>query len=400
MESKADSSRLENQDRVDLRNYLQILLTSWWLIGGCAIVGLMVGGLVVLLSPIAYRSTINIRFVPSKTPGVTPITPTLAKALLTDPQVIHEVSSELPLAQSNITTSMLQRGVDVQPMPLGNGLTLAVTLPNPNLAAKAALLITERGIAKGIELDRSEAVATRQQLSAELDRITSQLEESQRRLADFRSTAGLTAMKEQAESRLEDRRSLQDLDVDILAERARLESLELEAAKRSAASPAKSTPFEGTTVRGQSSASPQKTGEAPGETTASLADQIAASKASLAMLQSRQRALSGRLGTKADKPAFDRLERAQIEAIRLEDEYKGAFVLYSDLSNQLRKIDARLSSTVSQLDREGEPQVPSEPMPRRAIQFMMLGLLAGGLFGVSGALLRSALRGEIGSRQA
>ena len=219
-----------------LVEYLRLLLGRWPVIAALAVVGGAAGFLVSTFAAPSYRAIVTLELIGS-TAGEQPepIQITTFQALLLNRGMMSDTIGRFRLDEpphdlgpAEFATNV----VDVQPVPQTPLLRLSVSLPDPELAAAVANDISTRALALAEQLEYDEAARAQAGLEGQFDEARRRLEVVEAELQQAKEEGQLDVLRRDVEVLLDQRRALQELDVRIASERARLTAAEADLAGR------------------------------------------------------------------------------------------------------------------------------------------------------------------------
>jgi uncharacterized protein involved in exopolysaccharide biosynthesis len=217
---------------VPLENLRRLIAaTGKWLVLA-AVVGAVIGGLLMFLQPIRYDAVATLMVSqPKFSADAKPINVSTFRALLETNALASSAIAEFHLdapPSRMVASDFLRDTLIVEEVRNTNLLRVRARMTDSKLVAELANYIALEAIKLNEEIDQQESVDFRGQLRSQLDAATKRLRAAEERLLEFRKRSQLDLAKRDADAALDQRGELLRLTIDIEAEKARLASAEKE----------------------------------------------------------------------------------------------------------------------------------------------------------------------------
>ncbi len=401
------------EDEIDLSPYMRVLRRHWKLLAAGVLIGAVTGLGSALWRPTLYEAATTILVTHASTQGLGDYLATVqsnvstSRALLENYTLAAETLNEIGLNRppGGMTPhQFIEQALDIQEVPGTSLMKVTVRLRDPNQAAQASRILSQKAVELNRHLATDESTAIRGQLKAHLDAAAERLKTAEQQLLTYRDGAQIEVLKKDTDSMLGERGGLLKLLIDIEAEKGRLSSAEQEIQKQERVlSVGRSVRSEDALMRAaQASAARGSQAAAAGAVDPdfldlsnpfinpvyqTLAFQIATSRTRLAALERERREMVvvRKLGESRFKKLSDLYSR-EIELGRLETSYDLAKRVYGDLGLKYELSRTESIGNRVQLQIVDEAFSPERPLSRRRIQWTALGLTAGLLFAGLAAL--------------
>ena len=220
---------MQGRDEVDLIDYLNVLWKWKWLIVGGTLIAAIVSFVLASRAPLTYEASVTLFLAPSKLPGAfgTPskplVSPNTVEDLIREKSLAAEVIQHFGLDQSphRVTVdSFVSRVLSAKRLGETNVIRLTVNLPDPQLAADAADLLTHKAVELTVRLGQGDTLATRSFFRQQGDQARRALEHARASLIEFRRTANLDSLEIEQKITLEENGRLKILAAEASAEQA------------------------------------------------------------------------------------------------------------------------------------------------------------------------------------
>lgn len=377
-----------------LVEYLRLLLTRWPVILALAVVGGAAGFLVSTFAAPSYRAIVTLELIGS-TPGAQPdpIQITTFQTLLLNRGTMADTIARFGLDEPPYDLGPAEFAtnvVDVQPVPQTPLLRLSVSLPDPELAAAVANDISTRGLALAEEQEHDETARAQAGLEAQFDEARRRLEVVEAELQQVKEEGQLDVLRSDVEVLLDQRRALQELEVSIANERARLAAAEADLASRQPVDvrtgaagsdgerPAISEDVTPTELMGLSFMNDRLN-----QTYRQLDQEAAQIRRDLSGLEQERAQLVSTVGL--DEPELARLSELyalETRVARLELDLEVAREVYVSVATEYERARTEAASRSPQVQIVDPALVPQTPLPRFRSRNTALGAVAGLLAGL------------------
>jgi uncharacterized protein involved in exopolysaccharide biosynthesis len=264
---------------------------------------------------------------------------------------------------------------------------------DPALAAQIANRIVDAAVKLNQRLSQEESQSSSADIRSNVEQARTKLDEAEKHLLDFRSTAQIDLRRRDTEALLKERQNLLPLTVEIAGERARLDRAAKELASRqqildvrrvskdqgslltsSMEQARRTAQRDNRTAKGTGAVNDPPAGlEAQSEfinpVYEALEFQVATSRTRLAALESQRLELVGKL--KLDAPRFAQLSelyQRESQQARLELELDLSRKTYQDLTNRYDQARAQVAMRASQLQVVGSATPATRPSSPRIIR--------------------------------
>jgi uncharacterized protein involved in exopolysaccharide biosynthesis len=376
--------RLDREVSVEFDDYLDALWRARWPIAVVLGAAMAVAIVYSLLQPRLYEASSTVSIAQSKI-GVgeqgPPIQVATYRPLFENRalaiKLIDEFNLDAPPHQLTAST-FLSRALSVDEIRGTSLARVRVTLRDPQLAAAVATRLTLEAVAQSRRINSDEAVQVRNVLKDQLDEAKSRLDMAQQKLHDYRRTAQVELLRKDVDALLDGRGRLLTLQVDIEAERARLERAERELAARDPVDTLTrsidSTPPLLEAARSQGAAPSDVLGlqlksESANPVFQELDAEVAMSRATLAGLERERRQLLGNQRSETDQRAtMALLYEREAELKRLELERDLAEKLYVEVANRYEGARLQVAGRSAQLQIIDEALPPDQPRSRGTVR--------------------------------
>lgn len=393
------SSERQYEDEIDLLRYGRFLAAYRIVLLTCMIAGVIVAWAIRSRAPVKYQATATMAVNPNAKAGAA-LTAATSRALLANLTLVAETIHDVQLDTDGWTPqAFMDDALELQSVPSTNLLRVIVRVSDPTKARLAANALASKAVELARRLDQEGALSGRDAIKKQMDEAALRLDQVQDRLVTFKSSAQVDMLKAQTESRLDRRRRMSDVAIELERERARLGNLEGEIAGHRMASEVPrpgSAPPPTDTRRGK----PATAGQPPRDMGSPLATsvsgmlqyEVAESRARVAALEKERvetLALTGGAGAVKD---LSELYRREIELSRLEADYEVSKQVYSDLATKYEEARSQVVGVIPQLQIVDAPVQPDRPLSRRLLQVGIVGALAGLVVGVVASILLNRRR--------
>jgi hypothetical protein len=280
-------------------------------------------------------------------------------------------------------------------------LRLRVQLEDPQQALEAARGLASKAVALNTRIALQDGLARRGELKAHLDAAGHRLQLAEEELLTFQRQNQLELLQRDTEALLDERQALLRLIVDIEGEKARLATAEEELRKHQPMLPVARAVAAEEALRRSMAKDDDETPPAPLDLSHPYANpvyqtlefQIATSRAHLASLEAQRRELMEvrKLGGATLEQLTSQHEH-EVEEARRRGAYDLALRVHDDLALRFEQAHTQVLGTGVQLQVIDEGTIPTEPLPRGRLRWMLLGIALGMLSGSLGALVLDAAR--------
>jgi uncharacterized protein involved in exopolysaccharide biosynthesis len=225
-------------DQFRLIDILRILARRRLIIVGMTLIAGLLALAIVLMLPKQYRATASLMVAPPKLGEAAQVAPTpmgTYRALLQDPSLSKQVLTDLGLDKPphNLSADTFAAdNVEIEDVPATALLRVHVEMRDPQLAAQVANRLATGVADLNQRLSQQEAVYAGDRIRDQLVQARAKLDEAERRLLEFRSSAQLDLRRKDVDALLDQRGDLLSLSVDIAAERARAARAEYELSRQ------------------------------------------------------------------------------------------------------------------------------------------------------------------------
>jgi uncharacterized protein involved in exopolysaccharide biosynthesis len=218
-----------------------IAATGKWLVAA-ALVGALIGGLLMWLQPIRYDAVATLMVSqPKFSADAKPINVSTFRALLETntlaSSAINQFHLDAPPHRMR-PDDFLRDTLILEEVRNTNLIRVRARMRDPKIAADLANYVAREAIKLNEQIDQQESMDFRAQLQSQLDAATKRLRAAEAQLLDFRKRSQVDLAKRDADAALDQRGELLRLTLDIEAERARLASAEKEIQHQSRLLPA------------------------------------------------------------------------------------------------------------------------------------------------------------------
>jgi len=373
-------------DEVDLSPYLAILWRYRFVI---VAVTLLAGG-VTLFSAITdtrlYEANTVLSVSASKLADVGPSAVGTAnfRPIIANRAVAQKVVTQLHLdapPSSYSGTSFLEEAVQLEEIRNTALLRLAVRLPDPQLAAKAANAVANEAVQYAEILSQNEVVRARDMIKLQLDIASARLRQAGEALSAFKRSAQLDLGRADVDAILDQRKSLLELLVAIEATRASVSEGARELAKHSRIDttsksidqdPAMLEAARSTTPAGGSPLALKMKSETVSSTYEDLDTTLALDRVKLAELEKRKQELVDvRQLNRSDLAKIREFYDKDAEQNRLSMEYAMAQKAYEEISTKYEGARLQVAGRSAELQVIDAAVAPSRPLSRQVISRTM-----------------------------
>jgi uncharacterized protein involved in exopolysaccharide biosynthesis len=403
------------EDEIDLLRYGRFLARYAVLLIACAAAGAALGLFASSRGQTRYQASATLAVIPPIGATAVALNPATSRTLLTNLTLISQTIDELGLQEYGLTPqSFVDDALEIVPVPATNLVRLSVSLPDPTKARRAADLLARKAADLSRRLDQDNAKAAGAALKTQLGDAAARFDTAQKRLIEFKTAHHVDMLTSETDASLESRRSPEALAADIAAEKARLSVYEQELQRQPATLGAPRAPGTDALMLSARESPPAPVGGArsgadgearraaeqrasggppPVDTSNPFANPVYGAlqyevARSRARVSSLERQLSETRGsTDKTRRQLDELYLRKTELARLEADYDINKKVYSDLTTKYEEILSRIAGDVPQLQIIDAPVQPDRPLPRRRIQFALLGMLLATFAGLVAALL-------------
>jgi uncharacterized protein involved in exopolysaccharide biosynthesis len=367
----ADASRTEAE--IDLSRYVQALQGAWKLITAGAIVGALGGLGASLLRPTQYEAATTIT-IDNPTPQTAAMFRASAQANTLAAETLHELGLDQP--PYSITPQVfVDRQLQIEPVAGTNLVKIKVRMQDPAKAAAASALISAKAVALSKRLASTGNLAAAEQVKVQLDASTIRLHAAEQQLLKYQREAQVEVLQTDTDAMLGQRGDLLRQQIAIEAEKATLASSQEQIQKQQPFLPVPSS------MQGQSGATEKGVINPAYQT---LAEQIAKSQTNIAGMERERREAVGVRKLGGQFPELNELYARQLEIARLQTDYGVAKQVYADLALRYQQSQLTVGGTLQVVD----PAVPPvDPLPRRRLESIALGLTGGVLLAALMTLL-------------
>jgi uncharacterized protein involved in exopolysaccharide biosynthesis len=367
----ADASRTEAE--IDLSRYVQALQGAWKLITAGAIVGALGGLGASLLRPTQYEAATTIT-IDNPTPQTAAMFRASAQANTLAAETLHELGLDQP--PYSITPQVfVDRQLQIEPVAGTNLVKIKVRMQDPAKAAAASALISAKAVALSKRLASTGNLAAAEQVKVQLDASTIRLHAAEQQLLKYQREAQVEVLQTDTDAMLGQRGDLLRQQIAIEAEKATLASAQEQIQKQQPFLPVPPS------MQGQSGATDKGVINPAYQT---LAEQIAKSQTNIAGMERERREAVGVRKLGGQFPELNELYARQLEIARLQTDYGVAKQVYADLALRYQQSQLTVGGTLQVVD----PAVPPvDPLPRRRLESIALGLTGGVLLAALMTLL-------------
>jgi uncharacterized protein involved in exopolysaccharide biosynthesis len=371
-----DGALYENE--IDLRRYGLFIAAHWMILVGCAVAGSVVAITAASLIPPRFEAGTMLIV---ESAGPTPLTPSTAKALLVNSDIVSETIKQLDLTRDGITVEgFIADALDVKPVPSTNLVKVSVTLHDAAKARQTAALLAAKMVELANRIGRDAAPAPSTPIERQLADADRRLKEAEQRIVEFQTSGQLDNLEAETRADTTRRADVAGLSIRLESERARLAALEREVARQ----PAELHAPVPAGAPGQLRARQNATGASGSNPLANpvyemLQYDIAVSRATIAQLEREEREMAAMTSSTAASRRRAELYRSRMELARLQAMYDSRSRTYNDLASRHEGIP---TASVPQVQIIEPPAQPDGPLPRHRRQFAILGGLIGLVCGI------------------
>ena len=386
-------ARARIADELSLWDFVDPLLNAWVAIAGITLLGAGIAFTMTSLQSPIYEATAVVRIAADQVANMRPLLEnrTIADELIREFGITIDPAWRFLSGSSPVAADTFHRDhVNVEQVTGTNLLRVRVRLGNPELAAKVANELVERGNTLNRRMSQQEVIDARDNVKMQLDEAGMRLETAKADLLTLKQKLQVDALRADTNSALDARTRLLELQTAIEYERAFLATSEADLKASQQLLITRRTidrnPALMEAAREQSAGgsviglefSEQQVNEAY----STLQEQIAGSRAKLAGLERQRRMLidDKRLDS-AQLPALSRLYDSELAIERMQAEYDQALKVYVDLSMKHEDARIRAGSRVGQLQLVDPAVAPSSRVSPRVMVTTQLGAVLALLVG-------------------
>lgn len=226
-------------DQLDLLKYLLAVWRRRWHVLTVGILCGVVAGIVGLIMPPSYESSVKLVVALPKASqaGETlpPVSIATFKAMVEGQSLIAQLVKEFKLDAPPFeltTEEFIKRHLTVVTPRDSNVVIMTVSLRSADMAAKVANRLAELAIERAQQISQEETVRLRDSMAVLLEQTKERFERAQTALAAYRKEAQIEALRRDVDAQLGQRGHILPLLLDIQTEKARLAQAEAQLARR------------------------------------------------------------------------------------------------------------------------------------------------------------------------
>lgn len=392
----------DEDDDLDLRQYVEVLSRNRRLIAGAALVCGLVAFLVSMLSARLYEAEASLAISRPKIAG-DPIVDTTAVANFVPfianrgiaAQVIKEFDLAKPPYKASPTTFF---GTYVRVEEVRNSTLLLVkgTLDDPALVTNVVNRIAKLAVERARDASKAEALQAQEDLKIELTGALKRMDDADAKLRVFRDQAQIEVLKKDVTAALEERSGLLELSINIEKEKSRLAKAEEElAAHKKIDTVTRTLDSEPAMVEAARRTNPpadllglEMKSQVVSPVYEAIDRSVATSRANLAALQRQRDQMKQR---KLDGPKLAMLTdlyTKEAELARLEMDRDLSHKVYTEVATSYENARRTVAGRTSALQITGDATVPDRPLSRNVVRNTAFAMAGGLVLGALVALLR------------